>query len=184
MSASRFRFVSLKAIFRSLILVLCFAVTGCAGEPETVVGGDLAFVGVNVVPMTGEGEPVIADQLLIVTDGRITFIGDSDDVVPAENVEIVNAEGQYLLPGLTEMHGHLPDPRMSDEDIRNLLFLYVANGVTTVRGMQGDSSQFALRSAIERGRLLGPRLYLASVAMSGESVTTASRRLSWHESTK
>ena len=173
MSASRFRFVSLKAIFRSLILVLCFAVTGCAGEPETVVGGDLAFVGVNVVPMTGEGEPVIADQLLIVTDGRITFIGDSDDVVPAENVEIVNAEGQYLLPGLTEMHGHLPDPRMSDEDIRNLLFLYVANGVTTVRGMQGDSSQFALRSAIERGRLLGPRLYLASVAMSGESVTTA-----------
>ena len=71
------------------------------------------------------------------------------------------------------MHGHLPDPRMSDEDIRNLLFLYVANGVTTVRGMQGDSSQFALRSAIERGRLLGPRLYLASVAMSGESVTTA-----------
>ena len=173
MSASRFRFVSLKAIFRSSILVLCFTVTGCAGEPERVVGGDLAFVGVNVVPMTGEGEPVIADQLLIVTDGRITFIGDSDDVVPAENIEIVNAEGQYLLPGLTEMHGHLPDPRMSDEDIRNLLFLYVANGVTTVRGMQGDSSQFALRSAIERGRLLGPRLYLASVAMSGESVTTA-----------
>ena len=80
-SASRFRFVSLKAIFRSLILVLCFAVTGCAGEPETVVGGDLAFGGVNVVPMTGEGEPVIADQLLIVTDGRITCIGDSDDVV-------------------------------------------------------------------------------------------------------
>jgi imidazolonepropionase-like amidohydrolase len=61
---------------------------------------------------------------------------------------------------------------MSDEDVRNLLFLYVANGVTTVRGMQGDPSQFALRSAIERGRLLGPKLYLASVSMNGTSVTT------------
>ena len=173
MSASRFRFVSQKVLFRSLVVAFCVVVTGCAGEPATVVGGDLAFVGVNVIPMTGEGEPIIEHQLLIVTDGRITFIGDSDEAVPAENVEVVNAEGQYLMPGMVEMHGHLPNPRMSDEDIRNLLFLYVANGVTTVRGMQGDPSQFALRSAIERGRLLGPRLYLASVAMSGESVTTA-----------
>ena len=173
MSASRFRFVSQKVLFRPLVVAFCVVVTGCAGEPATVVGGDLAFVGVNVIPMTGEGEPIIEHQLLIVTDGRITFIGDSDEVVPAENVEVVNAEGQYLMPGMAEMHGHLPNPRMSDEDTRNLLFLYVANGVTTVRGMQGDPSQFALRSAIERGRVLGPRLYLASVAMSGESVTTA-----------
>lgn len=173
MSASRFRFVSQKVLFRPLVVAFCFVVTGCAGEPATVVGGDLAFVGVNVIPMTGEGEPIIEHQLLIVTDGRITFIGDSDEVVPAENVEVVNAEGQYLMPGMAEMHGHLPNPRMSDEDTRNLLFLYVANGVTTVRGMQGEPSQLTLRSAIERGRLLGPRLYLASVAMSGESVTTA-----------
>ena len=80
---------------------------------------------------------------------------------------MIDGDGLYLMPGLTEMHGHLPDPRMSDIDIRNLLFLYIANGVTTVRAMEGDPSQFALRGQIDRGLLVGPRLYLASVSMNG-----------------
>jgi len=108
----------------------------------------------------------------MIENGRVSLIGDADQFSVAEDVTSVDAEDYFLMPGLTEMHGHLPNPRMSDEDVRNLLFLYVANGVTTVRGMQGDPSQFALRSAIERGRLLGPKLYLASVSMNGTSVTT------------
>ena len=45
-------------------------------------------------------------------------------------------------------------------DIANLLFLYIANGVTTVRGMQGDPSQFGLRDQVDRGLVVGPSLYL------------------------
>ena len=146
------------------------AAGACGGEPRTVVEGDLAFVGVNVLPM--DGERVLEHRTVVIDDGRIASIDPSGRVEPAEGVEVVEADGHYLLPGLTEMHGHLPNPRMSDEDIRNLLFLYLANGVTTVRGMQGDPSQFDLRASIERGRLLGPHLYLASVSMSGARVTT------------
>ena len=76
------------------------------------------------------------------------------------------------MPGLAEMHGHLPSPRMLPADAKNLLFLYVANGVTTVRGMQGDRSQFAVRDQIVRGETLGPRLLLASRSMNGVQVTT------------
>ena len=71
------------------------------------------------------------------------------------------------------MHGHLPDPRQSDIDIKNLLFLYVANGVTTVRGMQGDPSQFALRDQISHGLLVGPRVYLGSMAIAAGQASTA-----------
>ena len=142
----------------------------CGGDPLAEVDGDLAFVGVNVLPM--DAERVLENQTVMIDGGRIASIDAAAGVEPAEGVEVVEAAGRYLLPGLTEMHGGLPNPRMSDEDIRNLLFLYLANGVTTVRGMQGDPSQFALRSSIERGLLLGPHLYLASVSMNGRRAPT------------
>ncbi len=154
-----------------MVVVTIFAV-GCGGDPPTIIDGDFAFRNVNVLPMDDAGERVLERQIVMIENGRVSLIGDADQFSVAEDVTSVDAEDYFLMPGLTEMHGHLPNPRMSDEDVRNLLFLYVANGVTTVRGMQGDPSQFALRSAIERGRLLGPKLYLASVSMNGTSVTT------------
>lgn len=154
-----------------VVVVTIFAV-GCGGDPPTIIDGDFAFLNVNVLPMDDAGERVLERQIVMIENGRVSLIGDADQFSVAEDVTSVDAEDYFLMPGLTEMHGHLPNPRMSDEDVRNLLFLYVANGVTTVRGMQGDPSQFALRSAIERGRLLGPKLYLASVSMNGTSVTT------------
>ena len=96
----------------------------------------------------------------------------ADEVEVGDGVEVIEAEGQYLIPGLAEMHGHLPSPRMLPADARNLLFLYVANGVTTVRGMQGNRSQFTLRDQIARGELIGPRLFLGSPSMHGAQVTT------------
>ncbi len=153
-------------------MVVTILTVGCGGEPPTMISGDFAFLNVNVLPMDGTGERVLERQIVMIENGRISLIGAADEFSVTENVTSVDAEGYFLMPGLTEMHGHLPNSRMSDEDVRNLLFLYVANGVTTVRGMQGDPSQFALRSAIERGRLLGPKLYLASVSMNGVSVTT------------
>jgi len=154
-----------------VVVVTIFAV-GCGGDPPTIIDGDFAFLNVNVLPMDDAGERVLERQIVMIENGRVSLIGNADQFSVAEDVTSVDAEDYFLMPGLTEMHGHLPNPRMSDEDVRNLLFLYVANGVTTVRGMQGDPSQFALRSAIERGRLLGPKLYLASVSMNGTSVTT------------
>ncbi|MEE3202914.1 MAG: amidohydrolase family protein [Acidobacteriota bacterium] len=155
-----------------VVVVVTILTVGCGGEPPTMISGDFAFLNVNVLPMDGTGERVLERQIVMIENGRISLIGASDEFSVTENVTSVDAEDYFLMPGLTEMHGHLPNSRMSDEDVRNLLFLYVANGVTTVRGMQGDPSQFALRSAIERGRLLGPKLYLASVSMNGASVTT------------
>ncbi|MFQ5744429.1 MAG: amidohydrolase family protein [Acidobacteriota bacterium] len=102
----------------------------------------------------------------------------AETAIPEGAVEIDGA-GDYLMPGLAEMHGHLPNPRSPAAVTENVVFLYVANGVTTVRGMQGDPSQFALREWIESGELVGPRLYLGSPAMTGRSVTSVedARRL-------
>lgn len=155
-----------------VLLALLLVSTACGG-PETLVSGDLAIVDVTVVPM--DSERTLQEQVVILEAGRITAIGSVDDIGPEEGVEVIDGDGLYVIPGLTEMHGHLPHPRLSDIDIKNLLFLYLANGVTTVRGMQGDPSQFGLRSQVDRGLLFGPRFYLGSVSMSGRTVETAAQ---------
>ncbi len=155
-----------------LVLFALALAAGC-GDPLPEVRGDVAFVGVNVLPMTEPGVPrVVENRTVVVTDRRIASMHPADEVDVADGTEVVEAEGMYLMPGLAEMHGHLPGPRMVQSDARNLLFLYVANGVTTVRGMQGERSQLGLRARIARGQSLGPRLFVGSPSMSGGRVTT------------
>lgn len=50
------------------------------------------------------------------------------------------------MPGLAEMHGHLPFAGPDDQGVIDLLFLYVANGATLVRGMQGHPDQIRVRA--------------------------------------
>ena len=154
------------------VLAVLGVVAGC-GDPLPQVQGDLAFVGVDVLPMTEPGVPrVIENRTVVVTDRRIASMHPADEVEVAGATEVVDAEGMYLMPGLAEMHGHLPGPRMVSSDARNLLFLYIANGVTTVRGMQGERSQLGLRARIARGQSLGPRLFVGSPSMTGGRVAT------------
>jgi Amidohydrolase family len=64
----------------------------------------------------------------------------------------------------------IPSPLQPREYIETVLFLYVANGVTTVRGMQGAPGQLDLRDRAKRGELLAPNLYLAGPAFSGKTI--------------
>ena len=68
----------------------------------------VAFVNVTVVPMDRDG--AVADQTVIVRGGVITEVGPAARVrVPAGALR-VDGRGKYLMPGLAEMHGHLPNP--------------------------------------------------------------------------
>ena len=155
------------------VLLAALGVAAGCGDPLPQVQGDLAFVGVNVLPMTAPGVPrVVENRTVVVTGRRIASMHPADEVEVADGTEVVEAEGMYLMPGLAEMHGHLPGPRMVSSDARNLLFLYIANGVTTVRGMQGERSQLGLRARIARGQSLGPRLFVGSPSMTGGRVAT------------
>ena len=154
-------------------VILAVLVAASCGDSLPVVEGDVAFVGVTVLPMTGPGGPVVLQyQTVVVADRRIASIHPTDEVEVGDDVEVIEAQGQYLMPGLAEMHGNLPGPRMLPADAQNLLFLYVANGVTTVRSMQGDRSHFSIRDRIARGETIGPRLFLGSASVDGARVKT------------
>jgi imidazolonepropionase-like amidohydrolase len=117
----------------------------------------LAIEHVAVIPM--DRELVLADQTVVVRDGRIATLGPASSVAVPEDAERVDGTGRYLMPGLADMHVHLWD--------ENELFLFVANGVTTVRNMFGDPLHLAWRARIERGEILGPRIYTAGPIVDG-----------------
>jgi imidazolonepropionase-like amidohydrolase len=124
---------------RSTILRAAFAALALA-TPLAAQQGTYAFVNVDVLPMDGEG--VVSGLTVLVEDGLITRVGPASEVPIPEGATRIEGEGRYLMPGLAEMHAHVPPsaspPRETLEDI---LFLYVANGVTTIRGMLGQDYQ-------------------------------------------
>jgi Amidohydrolase family len=129
---------------------------------------DLAFVGVNVVPMDRNG--VLNNQTVIVQDGRIAHVGPAGSTRVPDGALRLEGRGKYLIPGLGEMHGHIPSTLQPREFVEAVLFLYVANGVTTVRGMQGSPGQLDLRERAKRGELMVPNLYLAGPGFSGKTI--------------
>ena len=163
-----------NSVVSVIVVCLLIASVSCGGAPDSgapaLEGEVTAFIGVTVVPM--DRERVIADQTVVVHDGRIVARGASADTPVPENAQRIDGVGKYLMPGLAEMHGHLPSPSMPEQVTENVLFLYVANGLTTVRGMQGNPSQIELRDRIRQGELVGPQLFLGSPSMNGNSVTT------------
>jgi imidazolonepropionase-like amidohydrolase len=132
---------------------------------------DLAFVGVNVVPMDRNG--TLNNQTVIVQAGRIAAMGPVASTRVPDGTLRLDGRGKYLMPGLGEMHGHIPSTLERREFIDAVLFLYVANGVTTVRGMQGSPGQLDLRDRAKRGELLAPNLYLAGPGFSGKTIKSA-----------
>jgi imidazolonepropionase-like amidohydrolase len=126
----------------------------------------VAFVNVNVVPMTSD--VIVESQTVIVSDGLISFVGDFGSTAVPDDARIVDGTDRYLMPGLVEMHGHVPG--RDSRDLERVLSLYVANGVTTVRGMLGQPSHLELRESIKNGDTLGPRLITSGPSFNGRSV--------------
>lgn len=125
-----------------------------------------AFINVNVVPMTGE--QVIPAQTVVVRGQRIVEIGRVDSTPLPDDAAIVDGTDRYLLPGLTEMHGHVTGT--SDDELDRLFGLYIANGVTTVRGMLGRPEHLELRRRLAAHEILGPRLVTSGPSLNGNSV--------------
>ncbi|MEX2284778.1 MAG: amidohydrolase family protein [Gemmatimonadota bacterium] len=161
------------ALVASLLTVQCRSIeTVPDAGPPALGSGQVAFVNVNVIPM--DRERVLADQTVVVTNGRITAVGPAARTTVPPNAIRVDGRGKYLTPGLAEMHGHVPAANPNAVlTPENVLFMYIAGGATTVRGMQGHPSHLPLRQRVESGELIGPRLYLSSPPLSGNNATDA-----------
>jgi imidazolonepropionase-like amidohydrolase len=155
------------------LILLIFLLTGMYANGQQLVDSrqqEIVFTSVNVVPM--DSERVLENQMVIVKDGSISAIGKK--LKYGRNALVIDAKGKYLMPGLAEMHAHVP-PNEDTEAHKRVLFLFAANGITTIRGMLGHPKHLELRSKVNSGEVFGPRFYTTGPSFNGLSVKTAQR---------
>jgi len=129
-----------------------------------------AFVGVSALPM--DKEAVLADQTVIVRDGKIVSIAPAAKAqIPAGAIRI-DGTGKYLMPALAEMHAHIPGGQAPDAAVERTLFLYAANGVTTIRGMLGDPRHLIYRERAARGEIVSPLIYTSGPSFNAKTAST------------
>ncbi len=133
----------------------------------------------NMEPLSGYS--------IIVEDGKITKI--TNEVL--SNIKVIDLQNRYVLPGLINMHVHLPGSGMpkdtskqNKESVNKLLSckltryivyrlcasfakLELMSGVTTIRTVGGLSNiDSTIRDNINKGKLKGPRILASNMALS------------------
>ena len=163
---------------RSLVVPLSLILVQLAClAPETLPADQRALALTHVTVIDATGAPAQPDMTVVVSGSHIAALGKSGSIVIPEGAQVINATGQFVIPGLWDMHTHA---FMRKNKILPLLtlYLYIANGVTGVRdmgdqGVEDDFGDFPYvngflwRQAISAGATLGPRLNLAGVIVDG-----------------
>ncbi|MGN0681352.1 MAG: amidohydrolase family protein [Candidatus Fimisoma sp.] len=147
---------------------------------------------INGVILDGSKDMEPVEGKMILTDGEKIIAIEAQKDVPA-GYETVDLKGRYIMPGLVNMHVHLPGngkPTDKQEDnsakvkklTSNALFRYLVrvmcqnyaktqlmSGVTTLRTMGGVMAvDSAVRDRINTGKAVGPRILAANMAVSVE----------------
>jgi hypothetical protein len=120
----------------------------------------VALTHATVIDATGK--PPLPDMTVVISGERIVAVGRSGDVAIPSGAKVLDLTGRYVIPGLCDMHVHsIPSERITPP-------LYVANGVTTVREMNGYALVHQWRDRIESGSMLGPRWVIGSRIIDGK----------------
>ncbi|QQD19512.1 amidohydrolase family protein [Spongiibacter nanhainus] len=136
---------------------------------KTLIRGARIWDGSGAEPTNGD---------LLINGDRIEAVGSG---LSAEGCEVIDAQGMFLMPGMTEGHGHLSfDNVTATEDLikpgveeHTLLTARVAErlldqGFTSVWGASEAKLRLgvAVRNEIEAGNLKGPRIRAGSLEIS------------------
>lgn len=156
----------MKTLLSAMIALGLYFSPGVAAANDVTV-----FVNVNVVPMSSE--TVLEQQTVLVGNGRILRVGDVDDIPVPKNALVVDGTDRFLMPGLAEMHAHVTST--DSRQVERLSTLFVANGVTSIRGMLGQPAHLELRERFDSGEIPGPRFVTSGPSLNGRSVSSASQ---------
>lgn len=144
-----------------LITVIIILVTDTLGLSYLKAKNNLAsnnttylISNVNVVPMNQD--TVLMDKVVYIKNGVIESISENIDV---EGIEVFDAMGKYLVPGLIDMHVHVWD--------RYELGLYLSNGVTALRNLWGMPMHLRIKEDVNNDEIISPLFFTTGPKLTG-----------------
>jgi imidazolonepropionase-like amidohydrolase len=119
------------------------------------MAADGAFALTHANLFDGTKNEISEDVTVFVRDGLIERIA-SGDVDVSGDYEVIDTEGNYLMPGLFDVHTHIDSVKRAKQAVES--------GVTTVRSASVTSFQdVALRELVKNGKLVGPEFLAAGI---------------------
>ena len=162
-----------RLVLSGLLVLVVTRATFAQQTANRPLGGPPAIAIVNVNLIRMDRERVEPGQTVVVQGDRVAAVGAAGDVVIPHEATVIDGTNRYLVPGLTDAHVHLPGfapgltrPHFGDAP------LYLADGITTVINLGGDSTQIEWRRGIESGELLGPTVYTSGPFVNEPRVNT------------
>ena len=127
-----------------------------------------AITSVTVLTMTSDRP--IRNATVVVRDGRISAVGPAGSTLVPADARRIDGRGMFLMPGLVDMHAHLFADEYAPESAATAeLGLYLALGTTSARLQIGRPQHLELRQGVREGTVVGPRLWVSSPQLSGDS---------------
>ena len=128
---------------------------------------DLALRDATLIDVAA-GKAVAGKTVLLRGDSIVAVVDDAQlrSYAPKQTIRL---PGKYLMPGLWDTHVHFGGgPELIDEN-KQLLPLYLAHGITTVRDCSGDlpDTVLAWRQQINAGQLEGPTIFTSGAKLEG-----------------
>ncbi len=133
----------------------------------------------------GKSDRLLANQVVLIERDRIAEVGPSDSVRIPAGTQVIDLSGATVLPGLIDAHTHLfltgesggrYDEQLLKESWQYRTIEAVVNarkdleaGFTTMRDLETEGAMYGdvdVRNAIDRGLIPGPRLQVATRAIS------------------
>lgn len=130
----------------------------------------------NFTLIDGTGKAPMAGAAMIVTDGRISWVGAARSLKAPAGAQTIDLSGKYMMPGIINLHGHLgnvvdltQDPKFFTKDnVNSQLKTYAQYGVTTVLSMGSDQPLiYEMRAAQRAGRPSVARIFTAGKGFTG-----------------
>lgn len=156
------------------ILALALTMAGAAAlvwtelQPPDLPTPDKTAFTIKDVTLINPGETRAKRVDISVVNGIIRAIRPTS---AAANIAELRCADCFALPGLMDMHAHMPPlAAVGNERLFSLLFL--ANGVTTIREMgSADGGAYRIRDAIAAGDYPGPRVISCGRVLDGDPPT-------------
>ncbi len=156
----------LTTFWFSGVSVFCLVLTPVSSAQKKPATSPIVIAHATVInPGTSS---VQANRTVVITGDHITSVFDAAKFQSPKNARVIDATGQYLIPGLWDMHVHsaFGDWFPGGRDI--ILPLFIANGVTGVRDMGGDAPVlFEWRKEIKEGKIVGPYMVVSGPMLDG-----------------
>jgi len=127
----------------------------------------------HVRVIDGTGAAPRENQTIVLSNGKISAVSDAASAQLPKDAQIMDLQGDSVIPGLVGMHDHLFYP------MGNIIFgemgysfprLYLAAGVTTIRtgGSIEPYTDLEIRDQINRGEAPGPRMHVTGPYLEGK----------------